>query len=130
MRVARTLLQGWQRHKNHPDLRVRRRFLWEIRDLATTYAGALWAARRRFRSNPTVSEKISRVLRDLYREFGIKSRLAAPLLGRYLQFTIGREERRLERGWTYEPATFRETEALFVSPAGKSDRQMMAPAHP
>ncbi|MDQ7007375.1 MAG: cobalamin-dependent protein [Acidobacteriota bacterium] len=130
VRVARTLLQGWQRHKNHPDLRVRRRFLWEIRDLATTYAGALWAARRRFRSNPTVSEKISRVLRDLYREFGIKSRLAAPLLGRYLQFTIGREERRLERGWTYEPATFRETEALFVSPAGKSDRQMMAPAHP
>ena len=128
VRVARTLLQGWKRHKNHPDPRVRRRFVWEVRDLAVTYAGALWAARRSFRSNPTVSEKISRVLRELYREFGVKSRLAAPLLGRYLRFTITREERRLARGWTYEPKTFRETSALFVAPVGESERQGMVPS--
>jgi hypothetical protein len=70
------------------------------------YAGALWAARRRFRRDPHCKQLISRVLDDLYAEFGWKARLAAPIVGRYLYHTLCREERRLQSGRTYEPPTF------------------------
>ncbi len=45
-------------------------------------------------------------LKDTYREFGLKLRLAAPFLGRYVRFIMAREDRRLRHGWTYEPPTF------------------------
>jgi hypothetical protein len=109
VRLVRTTLQGWQRYKHHADQRIRKRFAWDARDLPFSYAGSLWAARSWFRSQPAMREKISQVLEDVYQEFGIKARLAAPLIGRYLRFMIGREERRLRRGWTYEPPTFYET---------------------
>ena len=108
VRVVRTTLQGWQRYKHHPDLRIRRRFAWEARDLPVSLAGVLWATRRWFRSNPILKSKITGVLRELYREFGFKSRVSAPFVGRYIQFLLHREDRRLRRGWTYEPPTFYE----------------------
>ncbi len=109
VRVVRTTLQGWRRYGNHPEARIRKRFAWEARHLAVGYAGALWAARRWFRSDPVLESKIARTLGELYREFGLKARAAGPLVGRYLRFTLRREDRRLRRGWTYEPPTFRET---------------------
>ncbi len=112
IRVARTILQGWQRYKNHPDRRIRNRYAREARNLPVTYAGALWATRDWFRSDPVLSAKVSRILTDIHHEFGVKSRLVAPLLGRYLRFTLAREDRRLRRGWTYEPPTFYETNQL------------------
>ena len=112
IRVARTILQGWQRYKNHPDRRIRNRFAREASNLPVTYAGALWATRDWFRSDPVLSAKVSRILTDIHHEFGLKSRLVAPLLGRYLRFTLGREDRRLRRGWTYEPPTFYETNQM------------------
>jgi hypothetical protein len=115
IRIARTLLQGWKRYKNHPDARIRARFADEARHLAVTYAGALWVARHWFRRDRRLSEKISRILADVYREFGLKARLAAPLVGRYLSFTLKREERRLARGWTYEPPTFCETQRAVTA---------------
>lgn len=117
LRIARTVLKGWKRYKTHLDRRVRERFTWESRDLAATYAGALWAARKWFRSDPALSAKISQTLKDIYREFGLKSRLAAPIVGRYLRYMIGREERRLRQGWTYEPPCFREVNSFVVSGA-------------
>ena len=73
------------------------------------YAGALWAARRRFRDDPHRWQLISQILEELYAEFGWKARLAAPIVGRYLYHTLCREERRLQNGYTYEPPTFFET---------------------
>ena len=108
VRVVRTMLQGWRRYKDHPDRRIRRRFEWEARDLPVTYAAALWAARRWFRSDPILEPKITRILKDVYREFGLKSRLAVPLAGRYVHFRLRREDRRLRQGCTYEPPTFYE----------------------
>jgi hypothetical protein len=70
---------------------------------------ALWAARHWCRNNALQSAKISNILKDLYVEFGLKSRLAAPLVGRYVRWMMGREERRIRRGWTFEPPTFCET---------------------
>jgi len=108
LRIARTVLQGWQRYKNHPDARIRARFTYEARDLPVIYAGALWAAKRWFRNNPALCAKISATLKAIYHEFGLKSRLAAPLVGRYIRFMLEREDRRLRQGWTYEPPTFYE----------------------
>jgi radical SAM superfamily enzyme YgiQ (UPF0313 family) len=109
VRVIRTTLQGWRRYKSHPDLRIRKRFAWEARDLPVSLVGAVWAARRWFRSDPVLKKKITKVLKELYREFGIKARVAGPLAGRYVRFRLRREARRLRRGLTYEPPTFCET---------------------
>ncbi len=109
VRIARTVLQGWQRYKDHPDPRLRARFAHEARDLAVSYSGALWAAARFFRrSNPALVARIKAVLGAIHRECGLRSRLAAPIVGRYLTMMLRREERRLSRGWTYEPPTFYE----------------------
>jgi len=106
VRLARTLLQGWQRYKDHPTPAIRNRFAWYGRELVNVYAGILWAARRWFRDKPAVVQKISRILKDIYREFGLKARVTAPLVGRYGGFMMAREDRRLREGWTYEPPTF------------------------
>jgi hypothetical protein len=47
----------------------------------------------------------------LHGEFGLKSRLYAALGGRYVHWKMRREEKRLARGWTYEPPTFYERNA-------------------
>lgn len=109
VRVARTLLLGWRRYKAHPDPRIRRRFRWMGRELGLSYAAMVWAARRRFRRQPDLSAKIAETLKELYREFGLKARLTAPLLGRFVRYKLWREERRLRRGYTYEPPFFRDT---------------------
>jgi hypothetical protein len=103
-RMCETMLQGWQRYKNWPDRRVRRRFEREIGKLSTAYNAALWAMEREFRRiNKTVSEDIRALRKRIEREFGITSRAVAWTLGPVLQWTTGREQRRLARGWTYEP---------------------------
>ena len=52
--------------------------------------------------------KIDAILGGLHREFGLKSRFYAAVGGRYVYWSMHREERRLARGWTYEPPTFYE----------------------
>ena len=106
--MARTTLAGWKRYRKHPDARIRERFRWEARELATSYAGAVWAARRWFADQPELCRKIDAVLRDLYRSLGLKSRLVAPLAGRYIFRKLREEDARLQSGWTYEPPTFYE----------------------
>ncbi len=106
IRIVETTLRGWQRYKNHPDARIRARFAWEARHIPMGFAGALWAAKKHYRSNGELSARTSKVLQDIYREFGLKARLAAALIGRLFQFTLKRENARLDRGWTYEPPTF------------------------
>jgi hypothetical protein len=103
------LLQGWKRYKNHLNARIRARFAYQAANLPVKYAGALWAARLRYRRDPHCEQLISRVLDELYAEFSWKARLAAPIVGRYLYHMLCREERRLQNGWTYEPPTFFET---------------------
>ncbi len=120
VRVIATTLKGFRRHRHNPDARVRSRFAYEARDLATTEAGALWAARRWFRSNQAICDRISEVLKEVYREFGWRSRLIAPLAGRFILMALKREQRRLGEGRTYEPPTFREVMQPAVSPATAS----------
>lgn len=83
MRLVRTALAGWKRHKNHPDPRTRRHIDWEARSLSTTYAAAVWAAKRYYRRSPLMHARLTELLRDLYAEFGLKARLAAAVGGPY-----------------------------------------------
>ncbi len=106
LRMARTTLQGWLRYRHHSDARIRSRYLWEARDLAVTYAGALWASRRWFKSRPALRDKIDTVLREFYAQFGLRARLAAPLVGRFILRQLRREEKRLRAGCVWEPPTF------------------------
>ncbi len=114
LRMARTVLRGWQRYKDHPDRRIRRRFAWQARELPVMFAGALWAARRWLRPDPALAARLSSALEDIQREFGWRSRLAAPLAGSLIRWTLAREERRLARGWTYEPPTILEHNAAAL----------------
>ena len=64
-----------------------------------------------YRGNPMLRAKMDALLTDLHQEFGLKSRLYAILAGRYVYWKTRREEKRLARGWTYEPPTFYERNA-------------------
>jgi hypothetical protein len=103
-RICRTTLEGWRRYKNHPDPRIRERFQWEVRPLRGAYGGLLWAMEHRLKkSNPAVSAEIHALRQEIGREFGLVSRLVSYLLGPVLLWTTIREEKRLARGFTYEP---------------------------
>ena len=111
VRIVRTVLRGWKRYKNHPDARIRARFAYEAANLPVKYAGVLWASRRYYRNDPHRRQLIDEILSELHAEFGWRSRLAAPLVGRYLHSRLRREDRQLSAGWTYEPPTFYEINA-------------------
>jgi hypothetical protein len=108
-RIVRTTLAGWKRHKNHPDPRVRRRFAFSVREMATSYTAAIWASTKYYRSTPGMHTKLSATLGELYREFGLKARLSGLFGGRYVLRRLKQEAKRLAQGWTYEPPTFYET---------------------
>ncbi len=109
VRIVRTVLRGWQKYKQHPNPRIRARFAHEASNLPVRYAGVLWATRRQYRDNPQYVAQISELLGELYGEFGWRSRLAAPIAGRYLYHKLQEQQKMLEVGWTYEPPTFYET---------------------
>jgi hypothetical protein len=116
-RIVRTTLAGWKRYKNHPDPRIRRRFTWESKELATTFSAVIWAMKRYYRRNPAMRAKMAEILGDLYREFGWKSRLAAAFGGPYVLWRTRQEEKRLAQGWTYEPPTFYERNHFVEAPS-------------
>ncbi len=108
VRIVRTTLAGWLRYKDHPDARIRRRFAWEVREFGDVFSAVVGASRLYYRRNPALRAKMDAILRILHREFGLKSRFYSTVGGAYLRWRVYREERRLARGWTYEPPTFYE----------------------
>jgi len=107
-RLITTFLKGWQRHKDDPDARVRARFAREVRPLRTTYAAAVWAMRKWYRGNTRMSKKMDVLLRELSMTFGWKTRIVAPIVGRYVYGKLKKENDLLAGGWTYEPRSFYE----------------------
>ncbi len=105
-RIVRTMLAGWKRYKDCPDDRVRRRIAWESRELGTTFAAVVGACERYYRRGSPVREKMAAIRRDLCAEFGWKARFYASVGGRYVTWTVRREEKRQKSGWTYEPPFF------------------------
>ena len=114
-RLIGTFLKGWKRYKNHPDKRIRDRFAWEVRPLRTTYAGAVWAMRKWYRHDEGMRQKMDSLLKDLYRTFGLPTRISAPLIGPYVYHMITKEEKRLAQGWSYEPeSSYEKNEAALA----------------
>ena len=107
-RLLRVLLVGWQKYKNHPQSRIRKRFAFEVGGLRSSYAGAVWAMRKKYRLDHKLYAELSALLKDIYREFGWRTRLMAPVVGSYLMIAMHLEEKRLSRGWTLEPDCFYE----------------------
>jgi len=122
LRMIRSTLAGWRKYRDHPERRVRARFAWEVQGLWSSLAGALWAARRWFKDNHAVAAGLDAALEEVYREFGLKSRLAAPLFGRIILFFLKRESKRLARRWTYEPPTFYDRNYVEPAQAGPPRR--------
>ncbi|NJL31224.1 MAG: B12-binding domain-containing radical SAM protein [Phycisphaerales bacterium] len=127
LRMARTTLLGYNRYRNHPNPRIRARYRWEAEGLPTNYAGALWASRKWFANNPALLLRIEEVQRGMYAAFGLKARLLAPLVGRYIHKKLLAEDARLKNGWTYEPPTFYEQARQPDSPAGAVDSPVNRP---
>lgn len=108
-RMCRTLLEGWKRYRDYPDPRVRERFAREMRKLRSGYNASLWAMERQLQDvSETVSARIKALRAEVEKEFGFTAQVSAQFLGPILLWTSRREERRLARGRTYEPPTFRE----------------------
>jgi hypothetical protein len=107
VRITRTSLAGWKRYRRHPDLRVRRRYAQEAKQLPTQFAAVTWACKRYYkRRRDVMHQKMSEVLRDLRSNFGIKSWFFSTVGGRYVYWKMKQEQRRLAQGWTYEPPMF------------------------
>jgi hypothetical protein len=129
LRIAKTALQGFRAHRSHADPRVRERFAREARGLATTYAGAVWAAERRLADRPPLARKLKHLREELVREFGLLARVSAPVVGAAVRLAMWVEERRLRRGQTWEPPTFYEGNAAALAEGVPADRcRWVAPA--
>ena len=115
LRMIRVLLNGWKRYGKDPRPRIRRRVAWEVFPLRSTYAGAVWAMRKWYRDDPRQKEKATQLLKDIYMAFGWKTRMVAPLIGRFAWIALKREEARLAAGWSYEPCSFHEKNAAAVA---------------
>lgn len=106
-RICRTTLEGFRKYRLHPDLRVRERFEHEAAALMTSYSALLWAMEKHMKqTNESVAEKVRALRQDIARECGSRSVAAAALLGPLMLWLTKREEKRLERGVTYEPEMF------------------------
>ena len=114
LRLIRVLLNGWQTHRVH-SRRIRDRFAWEAAPLRTTYAGVVWAMRKYYHDTPHHRETADRLLADIYTAFGWKTRLAAPLIGRYIYGRLQQEDARLAAGFSYEPSSFCEKNAAAIA---------------
>jgi len=123
-RLIKTVLAGWKKYKDTPDRRIRNRFANEARQLRSDFAGAVWAMRKWYRDNRHISNSLDSLLQDIYHSFGWKTKIIAPLAGRYLLCKLKREENRLAAGWTYEPHSFYEknTAALALEDADPARR--------
>jgi radical SAM superfamily enzyme YgiQ (UPF0313 family) len=116
IRMMRTLMNGWMKYKNYPEARVRKRYAMQTEKMPTLYAGAIWATRYWFKDNQRIVRNFTEVLRDVYREFGLKARITAPLVGLIVLYLLHKENKRLEDNPIYEPPTVYETYAKAVTP--------------
>jgi len=123
-RLIRTILKGWKRYQFHPDERLRNRYLVDVKPLRSMYAGAVWAMMRWYRHDKVLYGQLGDLLQDIYATLGLQPRLVAPLAGRYIYWTMKREEKRLAGGWTIEPRTFLEKNQAARAELGSKESEV------
>jgi len=131
LRLIRVLLNGWRNRGPQPR-RVRKRIAREVAPLRAAYAGAVWAMTRYYHHNRSTRQKAEKLLADIYESFGLKTRLLAPLIGRYALKRLVKEEERLATGMDYEPRSFRERNAaaLALERRNAGSGSKIRPMHP
>lgn len=125
-RLIRTILKGWQRYHSHPDNRIRNRYLADVKPLRNMYAGAVWAMKKWYRHDKIMHQQLADLLKDIYATLGLQPRLVAPVAGRYIYWTMRREEKRFAAGWTIEPKTFFEKNQAALTPAEVTSNKGLA----
>jgi hypothetical protein len=85
--------------------------------------------KRWYRGNGAMETKMGDLLKDLYRAFGWKTRMLAPLIGLYALACLRREDRKLKEGWACEPATLLGKNAAAIA-AEKEGRRALRVAIP
>jgi hypothetical protein len=68
------------------------------------------------------------LLQDIYATFGWKTRMIAPLIGRYAYWMLRKEEERLSRGWVHEPVSFYEKNATASDTVASHPSRIRIPA--
>ena len=81
------------------------------------------------RGNEPMAAKMDTLLSGLYREFGWKTRLFAPLAGMYLYHNLKKEEVRLQNGWSYEPQAFYEKNAAALALSHQQKKRKVHQVH-
>ncbi len=127
LRHIQTTMTSWMNLKDHPDDCIRDRVNWESRSVKTVYAAALWAMRKMYKNDKRMKDKIVDVLNTIHDEFGLTSVLLTKILGPFLYTTLKLENRRLQRGWTYEPRTLysKNDAAIALENRGKAIKDEM-----
>jgi hypothetical protein len=74
-----------------------------------------------YRRNPAMRAKMSRLLQELHREYGWRSRLAAAIGGPYVLWKAHQEEKRLVEGRRHEPPTFYEQKCVGETICSSAD---------
>jgi radical SAM superfamily enzyme YgiQ (UPF0313 family) len=106
-RIMRTMYEGWKRHSQDADQRVRQRFELEMSAFKHGHGAALWAMERYLRkSNRAVSAKIASLRRQIEGELGLACRVIDAGLGSLLLWSARREAALYPQGRPLEPRTF------------------------
>jgi radical SAM superfamily enzyme YgiQ (UPF0313 family) len=106
-RLIRTMAEGWRRHREDTDPRVRRRVAIEGRQLRYGYGAPLWAMERYLRqSNPEIGGRIGDLRRGLERDLGSLSAWINRAAGSALFWSARRESRLHPTGRRLEPRMF------------------------
>jgi hypothetical protein len=67
------------------------------------------------------------LLKDIYAAFGWKTRIAAPLIGRFAYWSLLKEQANLASGRTYEPVTLYEKNAAALAFSRRMPAHAKAP---
>jgi len=129
-RLIRTMLKGWQKYKDCTDIRIRNRFEWDVAPLRSAYAGAVWAMKKWYRKDKRMSEKMDTLLKEIYETFGMTTRIITPLIGWYAHAKLTAEDRRLKRGWRYEPQSFHVKNAAAIALENRGRTRIPVPEVP
>jgi radical SAM superfamily enzyme YgiQ (UPF0313 family) len=116
MRMARATLRGWKKYGKHTDPRIRKRFRREAAPLRFQYAAVLWATRHWFRKDPVLHRKVDGILKDLIKEFGPATKVAASVGGRIVYKKLCAEAKS-PSAESAEPPTFYERSTGRTAPA-------------
>ncbi|MBU1567215.1 MAG: cobalamin-dependent protein [Proteobacteria bacterium] len=114
-RLISTILKGWKRYHSSPDNRIRTRYLNDVKPLRHMYAGAVWAMRKWYRHDKVLYRQLTVLLRDIYVTLGLQPRILAPVVGRYIYWSMKKEQKRFAVGWTIEPKTFFEKNSAALA---------------